>query len=120
MSKISFLVDENTTHAIADQLRRLQPDITILNVGDYLSPSFGVLDPDILCWLEKEGYCLITNNRRTMPKHLKDHLASGRHVPGIFILRPRASIGQIIDELLLIWKASVKEEYRDRIVYIPF
>lgn len=120
MSKICFLIDENTTRAIANQLRRLQPNITIINVGDYQAPSLGQSDPEILLWLETEDYCLITNNRRTMPNHLKEHLESGHHVPGIFILRPGASLGQIIGELLLIWEASSKNEYRDRIVYIPF
>ena len=120
MSEIHYLVDENTTHAIGDQLRRHQSDVVVLNVGDDLAPPLGASDPDILLWLERKGYCLITRNRRSMPQHLRDHLAAGHHVPGIFTLRPRASIGQIIDDLLLIWEASRPDEYRDQIVHIPF
>jgi len=119
MSEIRYLVDENTTRVIADQLRRRQPDIAVSTVGDYMAPPRGTPDPDILLWLEQEGYCLITRNRRSMPQHLQDHLTAGHHVPGIFILRPRASIGQSIADLLLIWGASYPDEYRDQIVHIP-
>ena len=119
MSEIRYLVDENTTRAIGDQLRRRQPDMAVLAVGDDLAPPRGTPDPDILLWLEREGYCLITRNRHSMPQHLRDHLAAGHHVPGIFMLRPRASIGQSIDDLLLIWGGSEPREYRDQIVHIP-
>lgn len=119
MTEIRYLVDENTTHALCDQLRRRQPDIEVLTIGDDLSPPRGTLDPDILLWLESEGYWLITRNRRSMPQHLRDHLATGHHVPGIFTLKPRASIGQVIDDLILIWGASRPNEYQDQIVHIP-
>lgn len=119
MSKIRYLIDENTAHAIGDQLRRLQPDIFVLTVGDDLAPPLGTPDPDILLWLEREGYCFITRNRRSLPQHLRNHLAAENHVPGMFTLRPRASVGQIVNDLLLIWEASQSEEYRDQIVHIP-
>lgn len=51
MSEIRYLVDENTTHAIGDQVRRRQSDVVVLNVGDDLAPPLGALDPDILLWL---------------------------------------------------------------------
>lgn len=114
-----YLVDENTTPAIADQLRRLQPNILIWTVGDEMAPSRGTPDPEILCWLERECFSLVTRNRKSMPKHLKEHLAAGRHVPGIFTLRPKASIGSVIEDLLLIWESSYPEEYQDQIVHIP-
>lgn len=101
MSAIRLLVDENTARAIGDQLRRLQPDIVLLTIGDDQAPSLGTPDPDILLWLEREGYCLVTRNRRSMPMHLRVHLDAGHHVPGIFALRPGASVGEIIEDLLL-------------------
>lgn len=120
MTGIRYLVDENTLHAIGDQLRRRQPNIVILTVGDDLGPPRGSSDPAILLWLERQEYCLITRNRHSIPEHLRHHLAAGHHVPGIFTLRPRAPVGQIIDALLLIWGASQPGEYTDQVVYIPF
>jgi hypothetical protein len=119
VSEIRYLIDENTSHAIADQLRRRDPTIEVLTVGHDPAPPCGTPDPDLLIWMEREGYCLVTRNRSSMPRHLRDHLAAGRHVPGIFILRPKATIGEVVDDLLLIAGASRPEEYQDQIGYIP-
>jgi len=45
---LRYLVDENTPHAIRDQLLRRQPELEVLAVGDALAPAFGTLDPDLL------------------------------------------------------------------------
>ena len=54
-----------------------------------------------------------------MPIHLAEHLAQGHHIPGIFVLRSRAEIGQFLDDLILIALAGNENEYQDRIVHIP-
>lgn len=119
MSQIRYLVDEDTPHAIRDGLLRRQPEIEMRVVGGEMAPPLGTSDSDILCWLEREGYILISRNRSTMPRHLREHLEAGRHVPGILILRPQSSIGRIIEDILLIWEVVGPDEYRDRIAYIP-
>ena len=120
MRRIRYLIDENTTCVLVDQLLRLRPDMDILLVGDDIAPPLGTLDPDILLWLEQEDRCLITKNRASMPQHLHDHLAAGHHIPGILTLKPKASLHQIIEDLLLIWDVCEPDEYRDRIEYLPF
>jgi hypothetical protein len=77
------------------------------------------LDPDILDWLEDNGYILVTENRSTLPVHLSEHFAAGRHIPGIFWIRPGVGIGRVIEELYLIWSASTAEEYQDRMLFVP-
>ncbi len=54
-----------------------------------------------------------------MPGHLADHLASGRHIPGIFTIDANQSIGQTVEELIIIAEASFEDEYQDRIEYLP-
>jgi hypothetical protein len=119
MNKRCYLIDENTSPSIADQLRRLQPKITIQIVGEEMAPPKGTADTEILRWLERKGYSLVTRNRKSMPKHFEDHLKAGHHVLGIFTLRPKASMKEIIDDLLLIWEVSETNEYQDQIVHIP-
>ncbi len=119
MSKIRFLFDENMPHAISDQLIRREPAIHVIAVGIAPAPALGTLDPEILIWLEEEQYHLVTRNRRSMPVHLQDHLALGRHVPGILTVRPHMPFGQVIDDLILIWSVAEPEEYQDQIVHIP-
>ena len=119
MSRVRFLLDEHLSHAIQSQLLRLDAQIEILVMGQSFAPAIGVADPDILLWLEKTGYVLVTNNRRTMPDHLQAHYDAGHRIPGIFLLKRHARIGQVIDQLYLLWVASEAEEYIDRLLYLP-
>lgn len=114
-----FLIDENMTPEYRTQLLRHEPSLTVLAVGDEGAPAKSTADPDILVWCEQNDFTLITNNRKSMPQHLSDHLDEGNHVPGIFTINIEEPMGKIIQELLLIVGASAKEEYIDRITYIP-
>ena len=116
---IRYLLDENVDPMYRAQLLRRQPDLVVWAVGDPGAPPVGSPDADILSWCEDHGFILITSNRKSMPGHLADHLTSGRHVPGIFTLNPDMSVGQTIDELLLIAAISDDFEYQDYIVYLP-
>ncbi len=118
MSASGFLFDENLSPAIAAQLRRHAPEIPVLAVGQMGAPARGTLDPQILCWIEEHDYLLVTNNRTSMPGHLRDHLADGRHIPGILITPYPLNIGTLIEVLLLVWGASLPDEYRDQITHL--
>ena len=54
-----------------------------------------------------------------MPVHLIDHLAQGNHILGIFQLNPIMSVGETIEELVLVVLASLDDEYHDLISYLP-
>jgi hypothetical protein len=119
MSDIRYLLDENVTPVFRTQLLKLDPRIMVWKMGDPGAPPLGTDDQTILRWCEENSFILVTNNRKTIPQHLSTHLDEGRHVPGIFELNPNMSIGETIDELLLIWVASEPEEYQDLIIYLP-
>lgn len=119
MSRIRFLLDEDTPHAIRDQLLRRRPDMDVLVVGDDLAPALGAPDPELLRWIEREGYVLVSRNRRTLARHLREHLEAGGHVPGILLLRRQSPLGQVLEDLTLIWEAARPEEFVDRVEYLP-
>ncbi len=73
----------------------------------------------ILDWCEQHYFILVTNNRRSMPSHLAEHLARGQHIPGIFVLRPKASLKEILNDLVLIAEIDALSDFFDRIVYVP-
>jgi hypothetical protein len=52
----------------------------------------------------------------SMPGHLRDHLAEGRHIPGIFVPAAPLLFGELLDELQLIWVVSLPGEFQDQIV----
>ena len=116
---INYLLDENLPPLYKVQLLRRQSDLIVWMIGEPGVPPTGTLDPEILLWCEINNFILVTNNRSSMPVHLAEHLAQGHHIPGIFVLRPRAEIGQVLDDLILIALAGNENEYQDRIVHIP-
>ena len=118
-SLVKYLIDVDTTPKLRDGLRRRQPSIDVRVVGDGGAPAHGTKDPEILDFLQREGYILVTFNRKTIPKHLQEHLQKGRHVSGIFLLRKGASYRRILEDLELVWYIGELDEYRDKITYIP-
>lgn len=119
MTEFRYLLDENLGLAVRAAVRRRLPDVVVWGVGDPGTPALGTLDPAILQWCQTHDFILVTQNRASMPVHLSDHLAAGHHVPGIFVLRPTMSIGDVAEELALITAVSSPGEYRDALHYLP-
>ena len=88
-------------------------------MGDHHCPPRGTLDPEILLWCEEYNFILVTNNPKSMPVHLLDRINEGRHIPGIFILNVKLTVGQNIDELIFLAEASFEGEYQDQLIHWP-
>lgn len=116
---IKYLLDENVNPLFRSALLRREPSMVVWRVGSPGAPPDGTLDPKILYWCEEHEFILVTNNRTSMPVHLRDHLAEGRHILGIIQLNQNMSIPETLEELCLIWALSEEGEYRDRIEYLP-
>lgn len=84
-----YLLDENIGESLRKGLHAQYPDIVVWRIGDPAAPPIGTPDPDILLWCEANGFTLVTNNRGSMPGHLRVHLEAGRHFPGMFTLNPK-------------------------------
>ncbi len=119
MSPITYFLDENVDPALRVGLQCHWPEIEVWAIGDPGAPERSTPDPDILLWCEANGFTLLTNNRASMPVHLREHLAAGRHIPGIFILSPSSRVGETIIELALIWATAEPDEYLDQLKYLP-
>lgn len=116
---LRYLLDENVDPLYRRELLNREATMVVWRVGDLGAPPRGTLDPDILSWCQENSFVLATNNRKSMPVHLRDHLAKGRHIPGIIVLNDDMSIAETIEQLRLIWAASAEEEYRDTLLYLP-
>jgi predicted nuclease of predicted toxin-antitoxin system len=116
---IKYLIDENLPPLYQEQIFRRTRDLTVWMVGDPGIPPRGTQDPEILLWCELNNFVLVTNNRRSMPVHLAEHLTQGHHIPGIFVLRPKAEVGVVIEELIFIAIAAEENEFQDQIIHIP-
>lgn len=116
---IHFLLDENLWPMMKTLLLRCNPAIDVLRVGDEGGPPLGTPDPDILEYVERTQRMLVTNNRKSMPGHVAEHFAAGRHHYGILQVRTERPLPEIVESLHIIWGASVYEEWKDRTVWIP-
>src|SRR5437763_1486924 len=99
---IRYLMDENIDPLYKKQLLIKMPDLVVYALGDPGVLPKGTLDPEILYWCEEQKFILVTNNRKSMPPHLRKHLAEGHHIPGIITLNEELSVGENIEQLLLI------------------
>ena len=116
---LAYIIDENRSPLYKELMLHHESHLTVWRVGEPGVPPISSPDPDILVWCEEQDCILVTNNRASMPQHLKIHLDQGRHMPGIFILKDEMTIGETIEELILIAETAFENEYQDRIAYLP-
>lgn len=119
MIRFSVLLDENVSGRLDRALRRLGTGVEVLRVGHEGAPPVGASDPDLLQIAEASGSAIVTCDRSTFPDHAAAHVASGRHTFGAFVIRYRAALGHVIDDLLLIVAASEPGEWRDQVTLLP-
>ena len=121
---LAFLLDENTGGDLVKAFHRRArlgelPAVDVVRVGEVDAPPTGTLDPELLLWCEANQRILVSNDRRTMPGHFATHLVSGRHSPGVVLIRRGTGIGQVVAELLMLTEAGHPDDFRNQIVYIP-
>src|SRR5271157_1819685 len=107
---IRYLLDENLPPHWRKHLMNHEPTLVVCRVGDPGAPALGTADPAILEWCEANGFVLVTNNRKSLPGHLLDHLANGKHVPGILVLSATINTRRLVEDLILIAGASFEGE----------
>lgn len=121
---IRYILDQNVSEAVDEAVRswnadRKGPPVDTVRVGRLPDLPFGSVDPDILRWAERHGRVVITNDLKTMPGHLADHLAAGGHSPGVFCVRRGTGPGDVAFELAMISDAGDPADYIDAITFIP-
>ncbi len=121
---LAFLFDENQRgllwRAALRHNRKSTDHLDIVRVGDPTDLPRGTRDPEILAWAENANRILVTFDKATMAAHLAAHLQTGRHSPGIFMLRRGCSLPQVVAHLVLAAYASEPWEWQDRIEYVPY
>ena len=120
MSQLTFLMDEDPSRALLHALRNCRPAPDIARIGEPGAPTRGTKDPQVLLAAEAAGRCLISRDRRTMRRHVQDHLNAGHHTFGVILTKGGFASKRYIDDILLIWHATTPDEWVDRTDYIPY
>lgn len=114
---IPFLADADFNHLIVKGCRRAEPAMDFLSANEAKLRTLS--DPQVLALAAEQNRILVTHDRQTMPRHFGEFLIEHGSSPGIFLVSQDAPIGEVIEDLVLIWAASDAAEWRNRIVNIP-
>lgn len=79
----------------------------------------GVPDDQVLAKCSAEDRILVSHDFKTMRHHFGRFLIT-HECPGVILMSQDVSVGVGVEALFLVWYASTHEEYRDRIVVLPY
>ncbi|HBY61245.1 MAG TPA: hypothetical protein DEH78_15600 [Solibacterales bacterium] len=114
---VRFLADADLNYAIVRGVRLREPSIDFKAAND--AGLGGLSDPEVLELAAREGRVLVSHDKSTMTVHFAARAASGLRSPGVLLALPSASVGEIVESLLVIWSASRETEWANRIHYLP-
>ena len=120
---LAFVLDENLRgplwRAVIRHNQAGSYPLDVVRVGDVVELPLGSTDGEILQWCERENRILVSFDKTTLARHLANHLQSGHHSPGVFMLRHASRLSHVVDYLALVAHASEAWEWQDRIEFIP-
>jgi hypothetical protein len=114
---LRLLTDENLNGDVLRGLLLRNHELDIVRAQD--TGLEGEPDPQILAWAANQDRIVLTHDRATMPDDAYQRIAAGQRMPGVFVVSDRLSIGQAIEEILLINEYSDHAEWNGRVVYLP-
>jgi hypothetical protein len=121
---IAFVLDENLRGkplwpAILHHNAAGRSPIDATRVGDPSDLPLGSIDADILMWAERVDRIIITEDTATFPAELAAHLRLGRTSPGVFVIRPSATVAVVLSWLELVGADNQRASWADKVTYVP-
>ncbi len=119
---LRLLLDEHISPAVAEQLRRHNPQVVIVSLqewenGRHLQAS----DPTLLSAAEQQ-LTLVTCDQRTIIPLLKEWGEQGRSHGGVVLIDAQTvmpnDIGGLVRALAGLWQSLGQVEWADRVVYL--
>ena len=98
-------------------LLRRRPEIDIVTVQD--AGLSGIDDPSLLEWAAREGRILLTHDMTTMTHHAYERVRNGLPMLGVFEVGRRISVGDAIEDLILLVDCSLEGEWEGQVRYLP-
>ncbi|BAY13486.1 DUF5615 family PIN-like protein [Calothrix sp. NIES-2098] len=114
---IRFQADADFNQNIVSGVLRREPKIDFQTA--LVTDLEGLQDIEVLDIAAKEGRILVSHDRRTMPFHFAEYIATQTSA-GVLIISQDLPIQEAINSLILIWAASDAQEWINRIVFLPF
>lgn len=114
---LRLVSDEDVHGDVIRGLWRKAQDLDLVRAQDVgLSNT---LDPAVLEWAAGENRVLISQDHSTLVGSAWARVRAGSPMPGVLAIRPQATIGQAIDDILLVALCHAEEDVKDQVLYIP-
>jgi hypothetical protein len=114
--RVRFQADADLNQIIVKAVLRLEPAIDFQTAQ--AANLSGLRDPDVLQLAAQQGRVLVSHDRKTMPIHFSQFIASEESA-GLLVVLQKLPIAQAAEELLLIWLASEPKDWLNRIRSLP-
>lgn len=108
MSAVRYLFDEDFNGRIVRGVRRRLSSldtITVQEAGLRDAPDSAVLE-----WAAAEGRVVISHDHRTSRAYAEERMKAALPMAGLILVRQDYSLGQAIDDLVLIGEITTAEE----------
>ena len=109
--------DTNFNGHVLRGLFRRQPGLDLVLIQDVGLRTAD--DPTILEWAAAEGRILLTHDQKTVPHSAYERVVAGAAMPGVFVIRNKPPLGDMIDEILLMAECSSQDEWANRVEFLP-
>ena len=118
--KVRHQADADLDKRIARAVRRQEPSIDFqfasgARLGQGLA---GLLDDNVLSVAAQDGRILVTHDRRTMPIHFAEFIAT-QVSPGVIVIPRGIRLSVAVEWVITIWAASEAEEWVNKMFVIP-
>lgn len=119
---VKFLLDANTSKALAHALARHAPELDVLRLQN--TPFAEAPDHEVLEFAAAQGRVLVSRDKRTLRDFALERVQAGKSMPGLLVVRRayldrQAGIGALVHELKLIAGASNPSEWEGIVEFIP-
>jgi hypothetical protein len=114
--KVRFQADADLNQIIVKATLRLEPSIDFQTA--HAADLAGLDDEKVLQLASQQGRILVSHDRKTMPTHFGRFILS-ENCPGLIIVSQKLPIAQVAEDLLIIWLASEREEWVNRMRSLP-
>lgn len=120
---LAYLLDENISFAIAEQIVRNNPQIRVESVHRWRGGVFvGQTDGNLLRAATQEGLTLVTYDLKTMPPLLMEMATEAEAHSGVILVDDSSirnnDFGGLVAALLAHWRRYSGEEWRDRVAFL--
>lgn len=120
---IPLASDEDFNARITRGLLRREPGLNLMRSQEagFRTAS----DPEVLAWAAEEGRVLLTHDTDTMPSHAYARVRKGQPMPGLITLPQigasprRLSIGEAIEDILLVAAFYEPGDLEGQVLYLP-